>query len=162
MVVALGTVAWAGGALLGSQSDVARRPLVLSGLQMLVGGAVQLVLALALCEAGHLQWSAAATEPVAAAFVFGLLGSSVIGFTVYAWLLWNTLPTVANSSAYAAPMVATFLGWLILHDPVNLWTVVLAGAVLAGVALLIWAQGRGHPRVAEAAAARGQQLSEAA
>lgn len=164
VIVGLGTVAWAGGALLGSQSEVARRPIVLSGLQMLVGGGAQLVLAVALGEPAHLQWSAAATTPVAIAFTFGLFGPSVIGFTTYAWLLRNTPPTIANSNAYTAPVVAIFLSWLLLGDPVGPRTMVLAGVVLAGVALLIWAQGRGHRRAAEAgaAAARERELSEAA
>jgi drug/metabolite transporter (DMT)-like permease len=161
LIVALGTVAWAGGALLGSQSEVARRPLVLSGLQMLVGGAVQLVMAFALREPAQVHWSAL-TMPVAVAFVFALLGPSLIGFTVYAWLLHNTPPTVANSNAYAAPVVAIFLSWLILSDPVGPRTVGLASMVLAGVALLIWAQGRTHRLTAQAEAARVRGLSEAA
>jgi drug/metabolite transporter (DMT)-like permease len=162
VIVALGTVAWAGGALLGSQSEVARRPLVLSGLQMLVGGAVQLVMAVALGEPAQLHWSAALTTPVAVAFVFALLGPSLIGFTVYAWLLRNTPPTIANSNAYAAPVVAIFLSWLILSDPVGPRTVGLASMVLAGVALLIWAQGRTHRLAAQAEAARLRELTEAA
>jgi drug/metabolite transporter (DMT)-like permease len=162
VIVVLGTVAWAGGALLGSQSEVARRPLVLSGLQMLVGGAAQLGLAVALGEPAQLHPSAAFTTPVVVAFVFALLGPSLIGFTVYAWLLRNTAPTIANSNAYAAPVVAIFLSWLILSDPVSLRTVGLAAMVLAGVALLIWAQGRTHQLAAPAEDARVREVSEAA
>lgn len=160
VIVTLGTIAWAGGALLGSRSEVARRPLILAGLQMLVGGSAQLVMALALGEPAQLHWSAALSTPVAAAFVFGIVGPSVIGFTTYAWLLHNTPPTVANSNAYAAPVVAIFLSWLILGDPVGLRTIGLAGLVLAGVALLIWAQNRGRGLAAQRA--REGDLSEAA
>jgi len=163
VIVAVGTVAWAGGALLGSQSQVARRPLVLSGLQMLIGGSLQLVLAAALGEPALLHWSAALTTPVVLAFVFALAGPSMIGFTTYAWLLRNTPPTIANSNAYVAPVVAILLSWLILGEPVGLRTVGLAGIGLAGVALLIWAQGRSsRPTAVEADVARGSELSEAA
>jgi drug/metabolite transporter (DMT)-like permease len=163
VIVAVGTVAWAGGALLGSQSQVARRPLVLSGFQMLIGGSVQLVLAAALGEPALLHWPAVLTTPVVVAFLFALAGPSVIGFTTYAWLLHNTPPTIANSNAYAAPVVAIFLSWLILGEPVGLRTAGMAGMVLAGVALLIWAQGRSHRlAAAQAAASRARELSEAA
>jgi drug/metabolite transporter (DMT)-like permease len=113
-------------------------------------------------EPAQLHWSAAFTTPVAVAFVFALLGPSLVGFTVYAWLLRNTPPTIANSNAYAAPVIAIFLSWLILSDPVGPRTVGLAGLVLAGVALLIWAQGRTHRLEAQAEAARLRELSEAA
>ena len=163
VIVTVGTIAWAGGALLGSQSQVARRPLVLSGFQMLIGGSAQLVLAVALGEPALFHWSAALTTPVLLAFAFALAGPSVIGFTTYAWLLHNTPPTIANSNAYVAPVVAILLSWLMLGEPVGLRTVGLAGMVLAGVALLIWAQGRGRrPAAVEAGAARGKELSEAA
>lgn len=162
VIVALGTIAWAGGALLGSESTVAKRPMVLAGLQMLVGGSVQLVVAAALGEPAHLHWAAVLSGPVVTAFVFALIGPSIIGFTTYAWLLRNTPPTIANSNAYVAPVVAIFLSWLLLGDPVGLRTVALAGMVLAGVALLIWAQGRSRGAAAEAEAARSRDLSEAA
>ena len=162
VIVTLGTIAWAGGALIASQSTVARRPVVLAGLQMLVGGSVQLVAAAALGEPAHLHWTAALTGPVATAFVFGLIGPSIIGFTTYAWLLRNTPPVIANSNAYAAPVVAIFLSWLLLGDPVGLRTVALAGMVLAGVALLIWAQGRRQSAAVATEAARSRDLSRAA
>src|SRR5262249_50634776 len=58
---------------------------------------------------------------------------------------------------------AILLSWLMLGEPVGLRTAGLAGMVLAGVALLIWAQGRGRrPAAVEAGVARGQELSEAA
>jgi drug/metabolite transporter (DMT)-like permease len=145
VAIVVGTVAWAAGALVASKSHVGRRPMVLAGLQMLIGGAVQLVIAVALGEQSQVHWAGALSVPVVSAFVFSVVVTSVIGFTAYAWLLQNLPPTIANSNAYASPIVALVLGWLVLGDPLGTRTLITAGVILAGVALLIWAQGR-RPR----------------
>jgi drug/metabolite transporter (DMT)-like permease len=142
VVVSLGIVAWAGGALLANRSHVARRPPVLAGLQMLIGGIGQLLTAAVLGELESLRWTTALTVPVISAFVFSVLGASIVGFTSYAWLLRNTPPMIANSNAYVSPVIAIFLSWLILGEPLGPRTIGLAAMVLFGVALLIWAQGR--------------------
>ncbi|MGH7882633.1 MAG: DMT family transporter [Candidatus Dormibacteraceae bacterium] len=162
VLLMLGMVAWAGGALLASQSKVGRRPLLLSSLQMLFGGAAQLGLAFGLGEPVHFHWSTVLTGPVVGAFAFSLFGSSLIGFTAYAWLLRNAPPTIANSFAYAAPVVAIFLSWLILKDPVGPRTMVLAVVVLAGLAVLIWSQGHTHRLEVPADVAETEKLSDAA
>jgi drug/metabolite transporter (DMT)-like permease len=141
VVITLGMAGWAAGALLASRSQVVRRPLVLAGIQMLVGGAAQVVFALILREPAGLTWTAAFTAPIAGAFVYSLIVASA-GFVAYAWLLGNTPPMVANSNAYVSPVVALIGVWLVLGEPLGARTVAAAGVTLAGVALLIWARDR--------------------
>ena len=61
------------------------------------------------------------------------LFGSVLAFTSYMVTL-RTLPYgVVVTYAYVNPVIAVFLGWLILDEPVTRWTLGGAGLVIAGV-----------------------------
>jgi drug/metabolite transporter (DMT)-like permease len=68
--------------------------------------------------------------------VFG----SVVAFTSYVWLLANAPISFVATYAYVNPVVAVFLGWLILDEAVTLPVVVGGGIVVAAVALVITAE----------------------
>jgi drug/metabolite transporter (DMT)-like permease len=62
--------------------------------------------------------------------VFG----SILAFTSYVNAL-RLLPTkIVTTYSYVNPVIAVFLGWLILHEDVTFWTIGGAGLVLLGVA----------------------------
>jgi drug/metabolite transporter (DMT)-like permease len=68
--------------------------------------------------------------------VFG----SVIAFTSYVWLLANAPISFVATYAYVNPVVAVFLGWLVLDEKVSWAVVVGGGIVVAAVALVIRAE----------------------
>ncbi len=45
--------------------------------------------------------------------------------------------------AYVNPVVAVFLGWLILGEPLTIRTVVASVVIVAAVVLIVTARGRG-------------------
>ena len=51
--------------------------------------------------------------------------------------LANTPPQVANTQAYAGPVVTLTLGWLLLQEPVGPRTLVAVAVILGGVALIV-------------------------
>lgn len=68
--------------------------------------------------------------------VFG----SVVAFTAYVWVLDAAPISLVATYAYVNPVVAVFLGWLILSEPVTL-AIVIGGAVaVAGVAIVVAAE----------------------
>jgi drug/metabolite transporter (DMT)-like permease len=68
--------------------------------------------------------------------VFG----SMLAFTSYVWLLHNAPISLVATYAYVNPVVAVFLGWLILDERVT-WPILLGGGiVVAAVALVITAE----------------------
>ena len=65
---------------------------------------------------------------------------SVVAFTSYVWVLKAAPISLVATYAYVNPIVAVFLGWLILSEPVTL-AIVLGGAVaVAGVAIVVAAE----------------------
>ena len=68
--------------------------------------------------------------------VFG----SMLAFTAYVWLLANAPISLVATYAYVNPVVAVFLGWLILGESVTLPIVVGGGIVVLAVAIVITAE----------------------
>jgi drug/metabolite transporter (DMT)-like permease len=137
MLVAVGaSVSWATGSLVSRTAHLPRRPLVGVGMQMLVGGAA---LALAGVLAGELggihveRFSRASLLALAYLIVVG----SWIGFTAYLWLLRVARTSLVSTYAYVNPVVAVFLGWLILDEHVGPRTLLAGGIVLASVATIV-------------------------
>jgi drug/metabolite transporter (DMT)-like permease len=151
LVIVGGSMSWAAAALYGSRAAVSRRPLTATGIQLLAGGTVQTLLGLGLGEAGGVHLAALA-GPAGLAWLFLLLGPSLIGFPLFTRLMATTPPAVANTQSYVSPLVTLFLGWLLLSEPVGPRTLIAAAVTLASVALIVTANGRRAARRTEAGA----------
>jgi drug/metabolite transporter (DMT)-like permease len=117
--------------------------------EMLIGGALLLV-------AGRLAGESFAASAYSArtwsALGYLVVFGSVVAFTSYVWLLANAPISFVATYAYVNPVVAVFLGWWVLDEPVT-WPVLLGGGiVVAAVALVISAE---RPRRAPEGATDG-------
>ena len=103
--------------------------LAISGWQQALGSLALLLMAVSVGE----PWPTPTGEAWAAWGYLVVFGS-VIAFTSYMSTLQKLPYRVVATYTYANPVIAVFLGWLILREAVTGWT--LAGAVLvvAGVA----------------------------
>jgi drug/metabolite transporter (DMT)-like permease len=144
LLVLAGSLSWAAAAVYASRTAISRRPVLATGIQLTVGGAVQVVIGVALGEVGRLQ-GAELAGPAALAWVYLVLGPSLLGFPLFTWLLANTAPAVANTQSYASPVVTLALGWLLLGSPVSPAALAAATATLAGVALIVTTGSRRRP-----------------
>lgn len=122
-------LSWGLGTMLMQRRPVRLNPFVTSGYQQLFGGLGFAVVAVALGEP-------APTPTPEAWWAWGYLVvvGSLFAFTSFL-LAVRMLPTsIVMTYAYVNPVVAVFLGWLILHEPVNVWTIAGTTLVLLGVA----------------------------
>jgi len=100
-----------------------------SGWQQLLGGVGMLAVALVRREPVPTP-----TLEAWSAWVYLTVFGSVIAFTSYMNTLRRLPYRVVVTYAYANPVIAVFLGWLILGEAVTGWTLAGAGLVVAGVA----------------------------
>lgn len=155
LLVVGASLSWASGALYSRTAPLPRRPLVGAGMEMIAGGAalgIAGVLAGELADVRPEQFSLASIASLAYLIVFG----SFIAFTCFVWLLRVARTSLVATYAYVNPVVAVFLGWLILGERVTLRTVVAGIVIVAAVALIISAGGtaRGDEQVARAGPTR--------
>jgi drug/metabolite transporter (DMT)-like permease len=138
----LSPIAWAAGSLFSAhRAHLPRDPFVTTGMEMLCGSAV---LGLAAVVSGELTSFdiTAVTGPSWAAFGYLTIVGSLVAFTSYAWVLRHApLPLIATY-AFVNPVIAVFLGWLILEEPISIVQLVAGGIVVVGVALIILSRSR--------------------
>ncbi|MEO5829277.1 MAG: DMT family transporter [Rhodanobacter sp.] len=125
-----GGAAWAGGTVLSKRMFQQHAPSVLNltAWQMLLGGAMLGVIALAVPERA-IEWNLA--------FIGGLTYSVLLASSL-AWWLWSVvlqrLPTtVASISSLGVPIVSVLLAWLILHEQPSMTELLGIVFVLAGL-----------------------------
>jgi drug/metabolite transporter (DMT)-like permease len=132
---------WAGGSFISPRVTLPRDLVVSSGWQMVFGGLACLAAGLAVGEGGEVHFDAFSGDSVLA-WAYLVVVGSLVAFTAYAWLLRNVNVSKVATYAYVNPVVAIFLGWLILDEAVTWLTVVGAGVIVASVALVIRSEQR--------------------
>jgi drug/metabolite transporter (DMT)-like permease len=150
-MLVLAALSWAYGSLWGIKAKAPDSPLLMTGMQMLAGGALQLLAATARGEVTALDPSQVTMRSVLAVAYLMVFGS-LVGFTAYSWLMRVAPPVLVSTYAYVNPVVAVVLGWAIASEPLTLGTLVAAAIILGGVALITSSQARGSKKAEEAKA----------
>ncbi len=127
-----GALSWAFGSVLSKMWKSAVDPLVATGWQGTFAGVVNLGLALALGQHHRVQWTTRGLAAIAYLVVFG----SWVGYTSYIYLLEHVPTSKVSTYAYVNPVVAVFLGWLILHEHVDKFILLGSAIIIAAVALV--------------------------
>jgi drug/metabolite transporter (DMT)-like permease len=140
-ILVIGTVSWALGSRFSPRLGLPKDPLVASLYEMVVGGTAMVLIGVLRGEAGRLHVSAIDGKGwFALIYLVGF--GSLLAYSAYAYLLANAPISLVATYAYVNPVVAVFLGWLILAEHVTL-EIVLGGAVVVlGVGLVVSAERR--------------------
>ena len=145
-VVLLASFAWASGSVYANRNPIDAPTSMTSGMQMLAGGGLLLLLALVMGDVGRLNLANASWTSIGA-FVYLLIFGSLVGFTAYSFLLKTVSPESAATYGYVNPVVAVLLGWSIAGEPLTL-KMILAAAIIVGSVVLITTYGREHTAAA--------------
>jgi drug/metabolite transporter (DMT)-like permease len=101
-------------------------------LEMLIAGGALCLLGLVLGEAPHFRPSPGAALAVGWLVVAG----SLLGYSAYMWLLSHVPAVKVSTYAYVNPVIAVFLGWLFLDEPLDARMAVGTCVILGGVAVV--------------------------
>jgi drug/metabolite transporter (DMT)-like permease len=135
-------MSWAAGSLFSAhKARLPKDPFLTTGMQMVSGSVSLAAAALVTGELGRFRPEAVAPDSFLG-FVYLTVVGSLIAFTAFAWVLRQApLPLIATY-AFVNPVVAVFLGWLILHESVAPLQLVAGAVIVVGVALLILSRSR--------------------
>ncbi len=129
LVLVLASISWTLGSLLQSRMPVSLSSEVSAGYQQIFGGLGFAVLVLLTGEPRPMP-----TTDAWLAWGYLIIVGSLIGFTAYVRILQLLPMSVAMTYAYVNPVVALFLGAVILSEPLHITTLAGAALVLLGVA----------------------------
>jgi drug/metabolite transporter (DMT)-like permease len=65
-----------------------------------------------------------------------VVGGSWIGYTSYIWLLRHAPSSKVSTYAYVNPVVAVFLGWLVLHEAIDRYILIGSAIIIASVIMV--------------------------
>ena len=132
-----GSFSWALGSVLAKKwKSPEVDPFSATAWEMIAAGLANLLIALALGDFVRVQWTARGVGAVAYLVVCG----SWIGYTAYIWLLGHVPTSKVSTYAYVNPVVAVFLGWLVLHEPIDAYILGGSAIVVTSVVLVTSAQ----------------------
>ncbi|HSS67555.1 MAG TPA: EamA family transporter [Nocardioidaceae bacterium] len=137
LVIMVATVFWSFGSWSTPRLTLPKDAFVLTAYEMLFGSFW--LLAISAIRGEHMLPTSAPAEAWWA-WVYLVTFGSVVAFTAYVWVLSAAPISLVATYAYVNPVVAVFLGWLILSEPVTLPIVIGGGIVVAAVAIVVAAE----------------------
>jgi len=127
-----GSFSWALGSVLSKRWQSGMDIFSATAWQVTAAGVGNFVFALFAGDLSHVTWTARGISAVLYLVVCG----SWIGYTAYIWLLEHVPTSKVSTYAYVNPVVAVFLGWLILHERVDRFILMGSAIVVLSVILV--------------------------
>jgi len=134
IVVLIGGLSWSIGTVFTKAVALPRAPALTAGAQMMVGGAVLLLLSAGMGELRHVPH---VTWPALSALVYLIAGGSLAGFTSYIWLLSRMPASRVVTHAYVNPVVGLAVGGFVGGETLTIQMVLASALVLASVVLIL-------------------------
>jgi len=135
LVMLCSTLSWSVGSMFAREAPLPSSPLLASAMEMLIGGAGMLLIALLRGEFTQLA-SGAVSMRSALSIVYLAGFGSIVAFSAYKWLLSRVSPALVGTYAFVNPVVAVALGWAFASEALTSRTL-LAMVVIVGAVVMI-------------------------
>jgi drug/metabolite transporter (DMT)-like permease len=122
-------ISWSLGSIYSKYKKINVDPLTSATFQMLIAGTLQVTLGLSL---GELSSFTLNTDGILATAYLVLFGS-IFGYASYIYAIAHLPLSLVSTYAYINPVIAIFLGWLILNEDLNLNILIAATFIIVGV-----------------------------
>lgn len=133
-ILMLAPILWAIGSLYSRNANLPPNTFMSTAMQMLIAGIVLLLSGLLTGEARQFDIAAISTRSWIA-FAYLTIFGSIVAFTAFVWLLKNVQSTKVATYAYVNPVIAVFLGWLILDE--RLTPLMITAVVIIVLAVIL-------------------------
>ena len=133
-ILLISAISWAIGSLYSHKADLPNNILISTGMMLFVGGLFLLGIGM-IIEFNMLDVSKFSTSSLISLIYLIIVGT--MGWVGFFWILRNTTATLANTFAYVSPVIAVFLGWVILDENINLRIIVATIVIIVGVILIV-------------------------
>lgn len=133
LALQLGSFSWALGSVLSKKWETAAAdPFSAISWQVFFAGIANLIFAFLFEKPTQVAW----TFRAVAAILYLVICGSWIGYTAYIWLLQHVPTSKVSTYAYVNPVVAMFLGWLVLHERIDRYIAMGSAVIIASVILV--------------------------
>jgi drug/metabolite transporter (DMT)-like permease len=157
LLLVVAALSWATGSVASARVDLPEDPLLSTGYQMTFGGLLMVAGGLVGGELGDVRWGGLSAESLGA-FAYLIFIGSIVAYSAYTWLLQHAPVSKVATYAYVNPVIAVFLGWIVLAEHIGPLTLVGAGVIVASVAFIVRLQDAPPPIESVDADARRRAL----
>jgi drug/metabolite transporter (DMT)-like permease len=134
-ILLIAAISWGIGSLYSHKADLPNNILISTGMMLFVGGLFLLGIGMIIGEFNMLDVSKFSSSSILSLIYLIIIGTT--GWLGFFWILRNTTATLANTFAYVSPVIAVFLGWIILDENINLRIIVATIVIIVGVILIV-------------------------
>ena len=121
-------ILWSIGSLYSRQARLPSSTFMAAAMEMVAGGVLLLIAGLVTGEMSRLDFTGITVNSLLAMVYLSLVGSIVV-LSAYLWLLKTVSATKVATYTYVNPIIAVFLGWLVLGESIT-WRMIVAGFVI--------------------------------
>lgn len=133
-ILIVGTIGWTVGSLISKYKKTEGSTSVKVAVQMLSASAVAFFVSL-FAEKNQFDVHSVSAESLWGLIYLIVMGS-LVAFMAYVWLLSVRPASVVGTYAYVNPIVAVFLGWLMVNEPMGAQQIIALAIILSGVVLV--------------------------
>ena len=123
---------WSLGSIYAKYKRVSVHPLMGASVQMLVAGTAMAIVGISLGEVSKVNFEMKGLLSLAYLITVG----SWVGYGSYIYAIAHLPLSLVSTHAYVNPIIALFLGWLILDEALSLEIIIAAVVILIGVSLV--------------------------
>jgi len=120
---------WSAGSLYSKYVKLNVHPMMGASVEMLIAGFVLSGIGISIGELPRLNFEITGLLSLAYLVIFG----SLVGYTSYIYAIDKLPLSLVSTYAYINPVIALFLGWLILGEKLNFQIAIAAAVIIAGV-----------------------------
>ena len=154
-VLVFASLAWACGSLYSKHGGMPSSAMLGVAMQSFAGGVILLIAGFLTGEFHGFHFASVSLRSWFALAYLIAFGSG-IGFSAYIYILQKSTAARVATYAFVNPVVALFLGWIILGESITFRTVLAAAVILTAVILVITAPQRAPARVKDPIPASGE------
>ena len=136
LAVICAPIFWSLGSLHSRRVDLPKNVFMATGAEMICGGAVLLAISVVMQEPRQIDWAGVSWNSAFAVVYLTIFGS-LIALTSYMWLLKNAVASRVATYTYVNPIIAVFLGWLVLDEVITGETLLATAVIVSAVVMIV-------------------------
>lgn len=123
---------WSAGTLYSKYKKVSVHPLMGASVEMIIAGVVISLFGLLLGEGSQFHFTSSSFY----AYLYLVIVGSLLGYGSYVYAIAHLPVSLVATYAYVNPIIALFLGWIVLDEKISVWVILAAVIILIGVTLV--------------------------
>jgi drug/metabolite transporter (DMT)-like permease len=135
LVLLMAPVLWSLGSLYSRRANLPDSVFMSTAMEMSAGGVLLVLAGIMTGEVADLNIAEVSIQSLAAMLYLTIFGS-IVALTSYVWLLKTVEPSKAATYTYVNPVIAVFLGWLVLSEPISPQMLIAVPIIIVAVVMI--------------------------